>query len=133
MGYHPLTQVLFQLVGGFAVAHVFAPEAIFQQPLISPMGESPQQPLDNAVVRSATMIINTVHSLAVSPSPYRSLQQDIDALLVSYKWLCMLGVTLLLMSGGAPAVVGGGASLYFSGEEGTRRYIHAKQWYNRQK
>lgn len=123
--YRTAPQIVFQFVGGFSIAQYALPilsDSFRRQPTQSASDNFPyKETLSNAWGKVKVKV--EVRGLA---RPH-SMSEDIESTIASYRVVSAALLTLIVVSGGAPALIGAGISYYFGDTpEGNAHYEKAK-------
>ncbi|KPI87839.1 hypothetical protein ABL78_3066 [Leptomonas seymouri] len=128
--YRTAPQLVFQFVGGFSITQ-YAYPILFN---------SPKQPPTNATATAKSSSAPSTGSVSGvwgsvqwgvrvgdSATP-RSLPEDVESLLTSYRTVSAALLSFIVVSGGAPALLGAALSIYCDGTpEGMARYAKIKR------
>ncbi|KPA73666.1 hypothetical protein ABB37_09604 [Leptomonas pyrrhocoris] len=130
--YRTAPQIVFQVVGGFSVAQ-------YAYPVLYDSYKHPQTTTTTTSTANASGVpsVSSVSGMwgkmrwdvrmGGSASP-RTLSEDVESLLTSYRAVSAALLTFVVVSGGAPALIGAGISIYCDGgPAGTARYEKLKQ------
>ena len=128
--YRTAPQIVFQFVGGFSIAQ-------YAYPVLSKsfLEQSPADPSFTGTVKDS---MSRTWGKVKSRQPVKTLiapttlTEDMESFLASYRVLSAAVLSLVLVSGGAPALIGAGISIYCdSTPEGTARYTKLKEkWHD---
>lgn len=129
-------QIVFQFVGGFATAQ-------YTYPILFKASELPDATSSDKSGASYSSIsipyVGTVsttwkkvkESLTIERfTTPPTLSEDVERLLLSYRALSVILVSLVVVAGGAPSVIGAGISIYYDGSRGGAARYKAlkKKW-----
>lgn len=133
MSYATISQTIFQGIGGFAVAQLLLPRSLFDQKYALQLQQQKlqEQELHNErpLEQNVRKLVSKIQSLSAAPPVYRTVSQDISVLSEEYRGVWTAGVTAVIVCGGPMAILGAGAAVAFLGDDGAKRYIKAKQWF----
>ncbi|KAG5512280.1 hypothetical protein JKF63_07802 [Porcisia hertigi] len=127
--YRTTPQILFQFVGGLSIAQLAFP---ILHDAITSKNTSSSNVVATATPGSSGTLSGVWGSLKWNLGPptgvHGTLADDIEALLRTHCWVASAILSFTLLSGGTPALLGGGLSVYCnSSPEGKARYSRLKQ------
>ncbi|KAG5487373.1 hypothetical protein CUR178_08459 [Leishmania enriettii] len=125
--YRTAPQILFQFSGGFSITQCAYP-VLYGAFTAETDTHASATTTTSSSSGSLSGIWGSVRWILRGPPVNRTLSDDMEELLRAHCWLASVALSLTVVSGGAPALLGSGLSLYCNGgPQGQARYSRLKQ------